>query len=308
MDTNLTMVAATAIGKMLIMVIIGYAAVKLRIFGETETNAITKTVLNVTCPMLILASYMQPFDPAKAKGLLLALALGVLIHIVGIAIGYAVIRREGNPNWQVERMAVTYGNVGFMGIPLMSAMFGSDAVFYLSTICLVYNFLIWTHGLLLMTGKLDKASLKKVFISPNIACMAAGLIIFLCRIPVPEIIASPISSIGNCTTPLAMLASGAIIARSSLGEALKEKRLYLISALRLFAVPAVVFAFVRLLHVPYMVALTAFTAAACPMGAMVTMFAAEHKRNAPYASGIFTFTTVLSLITIPALIAVYGMI
>ena len=308
MDTSLTMVAATSIGKMLIMVIVGFAGVKLGILGETETGAITKTVLNVTCPMLILASYMQPFDPAKAKGLLLALALGVLIHVVGIVLGMLVIRKNGNPDWQIERMAVVYGNVGFMGIPLMSAMFGSEAVFYLSTICLVYNFLIWTHGLLLMTGKMDKASLKKVFISPNIACMAVGLIIFLCRIPVPDIIASPVSSIGNCTTPLAMLASGAIIARSSLKGALKNPRLYFISALRLFAVPAIVFVCVRALHVPYMVALTAFTAAACPLGAMVTMFAVEHKCNAPYASGIFTFTTILSLITIPALIALYGMI
>ena len=308
MDTSLTMVAATAIGKMLIMVIVGFAGVKLGILGETETSAITKTVLNVTCPMLILASYMQPFDPAKAKGLLLALALGVLIHVVGIVLDMLVIRKKGNPDWQIERMAVVYGNVGFMGIPLMSAMFGSEAVFYLSTICLVYNFLIWTHGLLLMTGKMDKASLKKVFISPNIACMAVGLIIFLCRIPVPDIIASPVSSIGNCTTPLAMIASGAIIARSSIGDALKNKRLYFVSALRLFAVPAIVFVCMRALHIPYMVALTAFTAAACPLGAMVTMFAVEHKRNAPYASGIFTFTTILSLITIPALIALYGMI
>ena len=307
MDTNLTMVAATAIGKMLIMVIVGFAAAKIHILGETETNALTKAVLNVTCPMLILASYMQAFDPDKAVGLLIALGLGVLIHVIGIFLAKILVKKEGNPNWQVERMAIVYGNVGFMGMPLMSAMFGPDAVFYLSTICLVYNFMIWSHGLLLMTGKMDKASLKQVFISPNMACMAVGILIFLCRIPVPDIIASPVSSIGNCTTPLAMLASGAIIARSDLREALKNKRLYFISALRLFAVPAITFLCVKLLHVPHMVALTAFTAAACPMGAMVTMFAVEHKKNAPYASGIFTFTTVLSLVTIPALIALYGM-
>ena len=307
METNLTMVAATAIGKMLIMVIVGFAAAKIHILGETETNALTKAVLNVTCPMLILASYMQAFDPDKAVGLLIALGLGVLIHVIGIFLAKILVKKEGNPNWQVERMAIVYGNVGFMGMPLMSAMFGPDAVFYLSTICLVYNFMIWSHGLLLMTGKMDKASLKQVFISPNMACMAVGILIFLCRIPVPDIIASPVSSIGNCTTPLAMLASGAIIARSDLREALKNKRLYFISALRLFAVPAITFLCVKLLHVPHMVALTAFTAAACPMGAMVTMFAVEHKKNAPYASGIFTFTTVLSLVTIPALIALYGM-
>ena len=99
MDTNLTMVAAIAIGKMLVMVIVGFAAAKIHILGETETNAVTKTVLNVTCPMLILASYMQAFDPTKALGLLIALGLGVLIHVAGIVLANLTIRKEGNPNW-----------------------------------------------------------------------------------------------------------------------------------------------------------------------------------------------------------------
>ena len=308
MNTDLTMVAAGAIAKMLIMVFVGMLGVKLRILGESETSALTKTVLNVTCPMMILSSYMQAFDPEKAIGLLLALGMGIIIHAAGIALGILFIRKDKSADWQLERMAVVYGNVGFMGIPLMSAMFGTDAVFYMSTINLVYSFLIWTHGLLLMTGKMDRASLKKVALSPNMVCMAVGICIFLCRIPVPAIITSPVSTIGNCTTPLAMIASGAIIARSDIRDALKNKRLYFISALRLFAVPAIVLAAVRLLPVPYMVALISFTAAACPMGAMVTMFAVEHDRNAPYASGIFTFTTILSLFTIPALVALYGML
>ena len=104
-----------------------------------------------------------------------------------------------------------------------------------------------------------------------------------------------------------MLISGAIIASSNFAEALKHKRLYLVTVMRLFAVPVLSAVCLRVLHIPYMVALITFTAAACPMGSMVTMFAIEHKKNPGYASGIFTVTTVLSLITIPALIALYGM-
>ena len=138
-------------------------------------------------------------------------------------------------------------------------------------------------------------------------CMAIGILIYALRIPVPQFIASPIASISNCVTPLAMLISGAIIASSNFAEALKHKRLYLVTVMRLFAVPVLSAVCLRVLHIPYMVALITFTAAACPMGSMVTMFAIEHKKNPGYASGIFTVTTVLSLITIPALIALYGM-
>ena len=308
MDTNLTMIAASAIGKMMVMVLIGFAGYKLHLIGNAERDALTKFLLSIICPILILSSYMQGYDPEKTRGLFLSLGMGIVIHAIGILLGLIFIKKEGNPDWQVERMAITYGNVGFMGMPLMSAMFGIDAIFYLSAINLVYVFLIWTHGVLLMTGSMDRANLKKVFLSPNMICMAVGIIIYACRIPVPDFIASPVTSISNCVTPLAMLISGAIIAGSNFGEALKHKRLYLVTVLRLFAVPAITAVCVRLLHVPYMVALITFTAAACPMGSMVTMFAIEHKKNPGYASGIFTVTTVLSLVTIPALIALYGMI
>ncbi len=307
MDTNLTAIAAKAIGQMMIMVVIGIGGYKLGLIGDKERDALTKFLLNLICPMLILNSYMQGYDPEKTKGLFLSLAMGVLIHVIGILLGMIVIKKENNPDWQVERMAIVYGNVGFMGMPLMSAMFGIDAIFYLSAINLVYVFLIWTHGVLLMTGSMDRSNLKKVFISPNMICMAIGILIYALRIPVPQFIASPIASISNCVTPLAMFISGAIIASSNFAEALKHKRLYLVTVMRLFAVPVLSAVCLRVLHIPYMVALITFTAAACPMGSMVTMFAIEHKKNPGYASGIFTVTTVLSLITIPALIALYGM-
>ena len=288
MDTNLTAIAAKAIGQMMIMVVIGIGGYKLGLIGDKERDALTKFLLNLICPMLILNSYMQGYDPEKTRGLFLSLAMGVLIHVIGILLGMIVIRKENNPDWQVERMAIVYGNVGFMGMPLMSAMFGIDAIFYLSAINLVYVFLIWTHGVLLMTGSMDRSNLKKVFISPNMICMAIGILIYALRIPVQQFIASPIAS-------------------SNFAEALKHKRLYLVTVMRLFAVPVLSAVCLRVLHIPYMVALITFTAAACPMGSMVTMFAIEHKKNPGYASGIFTITTVLSLITIPALIALYGM-
>ena len=287
MDTNLTAIAAKAIGQMMIMVVIGIGGYKLGLIGDKERDALTKFLLNLICPMLILNSYMQGYDPEKTKGLFLSLAM--------------------RSTCQSGLFSFVYGNVGFMGMPLMSAMFGIDAIFYLSAINLVYVFLIWTHGVLLMTGSMDRSNLKKVFISPNMICMAIGILIYALRIPVPQFIASPIASISNCVTPLAMLISGAIIASSNFAEALKHTRLYLVTVMRLFAVPVLSAVCLRVLHIPYMVALITFTAAACPMGSMVTMFAIEHKKNPGYASGIFTVTTVLSLITIPALIALYGM-
>lgn len=308
MDADLTVVAARAIAEMLVMVAVGIAGVRAGIIGDAETGALTRFMMNITCPAMILASYMQAFEPSKARMLAMAAGMGAVIHIAGILLSHVAIRPSKTPDWQVERMAVVYGNVGFMGIPLMNAMFGSEAVFYLSGMILMFSVFIWSHGLILMTGRTDKKSMLNVLKSPNMICIAAGIAIYLCRIPVPDIVRAPLDSIGSCTTPVAMVVSGSIIARSSFAQALGNRRTYFVCALRLFAVPAAVFAVVRLLGLPHMVALTAFTAAACPVGAMVTMFAVEHGKNSAYASGLFTVSTVVSLLSIPALTALYGVL
>lgn len=309
MDTNLTVVAAQAIVKMMVMILVGVMGVKLRLLTEKETNALTKFVLSITCPALCIASYASGYDPEKAKGWFLSIILGIVIHALGILLSMVLIKKDSSPDWQVERMAIVYGNVGFMGIPLANALFGTEAVFYISTISLIYSIFIWSHGVLTMTGSMDrKTMVRKVLLNPNMVCIGIGIVIFFARIPLPDALLSPIQSIGNCTTPVSMVAAGAIIAASDIASALKHKRVYIMSAIRLLLVPALFFVVLKLLPLPATVELTAFVAAACPMGAMVTMFAVEHKKNAALASGIFALTTLLCIGTIPALIALYGII
>ena len=309
MDTNLTVVAAQAIVKMLVMVLIGVLGVKIKVLGSNENGALSKFVLNITCPALCIASYASGYDPEKAKGWFFSILLGIIIHVLGVAMATILVKKDSSPDWQVMRMAIVYGNVGFMGIPLANALFGTEAVFYISTISLVYSIFIWSHGVLTMTGSMDRNTmLKKVFLNPNMVCIIIGIIIFFLRIHIPDAILSPIQSIGNCTTPISMVAAGAIIATSDIKSALKSKSVYVLSAIRLFLVPAVFFVILKLLPLPTTVELTAFVAAACPMGAMVTMFAVEHEKNAALASGIFALTTLLCIGTIPALIAVYGIL
>ncbi len=308
MGPDLGITAAKSVGEIIIMVTLGYGGYKLGFLNEKSETVLTDVMVKVFSPMLLLSSYFSKYDPARAKGLLISLGFGLLIHFLGALIARIAIRSQSNSNIQVERMSITYGNVGYMGLPLVYAIFGSEAVFYQSSIILVFNLLLWSHGVMVMSGKVDAKGIRDVLLSPNILCIFVGIIIYSLRIDVPQIIASPISKIGNCTTPVAMIISGCIIARSDIAKVLKNKRVYLICILRLFALPLALLPLLRLISAPEMVSLTTFTAASCPVAVMVPVFAVKYGRTASYASGIFALSTLLSMISIPTMIYLYTLI
>lgn len=308
MDITLMTVAMNAIVKMLLMVLGGYMAYKIGFINEKDTDSITKLLSNVLCPATLLASYFKEFDSARATGLFMAMGMGILIHLVGIIISRIAIRTKGNPDWEVEQLTVTFGNMGFMGIPLIQAMFGEEGVFLQSGILLIANIALWSYGVMVFTGKANKAGIKKMLLSPNIVCIAIGMVIYFGRIPVPELISIPVKNIGDCMTPVAMIVSGAIVAANNITDTLKNKRAYWVMGLRLFAAPLAMVPFFYLLGTDHMLSVVSFTAAACPAAAMVAVLARQNGKNASYASGLFTVTTLLSLVTIPAMIALYSII
>ena len=183
---------------------------------------------------------------------------------------------------------------------------GEEAVFYISAVIVAFNVMIWTHGIMLMKGSLEKSEIISIMKSPSIICITIGLIIYILRIPVPEVIASPIQTIGNCTTPLSMIVAGSIVARSDLASIIKNKSIFKVAALRLFAVPFVILLIIKIFNIEGIVALTAFTASACPAAAMVTILANNYNRSPEYASGVFALTTIISLFTIPLMIMIYS--
>ncbi|MCF0149936.1 MAG: AEC family transporter [Firmicutes bacterium] len=308
MDITLMTVAMNAIIKMLLMVLVGFMGYKIGFIDEKDTDSITRMLSNILCPATLLASYFKEFETEKARSLFMAIGMGLLIHLLSILISKVAIRKKNNPDWEVEQLIVTFGNMGFMGIPLIQAMFGEDGVFLQSGILLVANIMLWSYGVMVFAGKADKKGLVKMLLSPNILCIAVGMIVYFGRIPVPALIKTPIVAIGDCMTPVAMIVSGAIVAANNLSDTLKNKRSYLVMALRLIAAPLAMVPFFYLLGTDHLLAVVSFTAAGCPAAAMVAVLSRQYGKNESYASGLFTVTTLLSLLTIPAMLAVYSII
>jgi predicted permease len=187
-------------------------------------------------------------------------------------------------------------------------MFGSEGVFYLTAYMTIFNLVVWTHGLVTMSGKNDRSTIIKAIVSPSIIATFAGFIFFISKIIVPNIITEALSYIGNMNTPIAMLVAGVAIAQTDLMELIRKLRIYYITFFKLLFIPIVMLLFFNLFHIPRLVLLTSILAVACPTAATINLFSIRYDKNYLYASELFAVTTILSMITIPVVMIIANMI
>lgn len=160
-----------------------------------------------------------------------------------------------------------------------------------------------------MSGKASNVKeMVKNLMQPSLIAIAVSLIFFVGNIRLPKVIANPMTMIGDMNTPVAMLVAGMNLAESDILGCLKRSRTYRILVLKLFAAPLAALMILAVAHANADIALTILVAAACPTGAMGTMFAMQYQKDSRYATELFTITTVLSLITIPVIVLAGSMI
>lgn len=296
-------VAANALVKLFLVVLVGFAAAKLNFIDENGTTALAKLVSKVTNPLKLFVSYIMAYDAAKFRGLMTSAGLMAIAMVVSIAVASIFIREKGE-YWRVERNATVLANCGFMGIPLISAVLGEEAIFYLTGCILVFNIVAWTYGITVISGRSSAKDLLKVFLSPTIIAIAAGLAVYLLQIPIPEMIHSAFSNVGSCTSPLAMLVAGATIARTDLGKTLGRGSSWLVVLLRLLVCPLLFAVICLFFDLPDLVFRTVFIASACPYAVIGVTQAVMEKRTPGHASGIFGMTALFCIGTIPLVIII----
>lgn len=288
---------------MFILILIGYISFKIRFIDKELNKKLSDLLLFLVSPFLIFNSYQRDFSSELLKGLLISIGLAVLTHLAGIVIAYVVLRVRDNDDVVIERFAAMYSNCGFIGIPIINGIYGSEGVFYITAYITIFNLFVWTHGLIMMNGIQDRRTMIKTLISPTLISIILGFVFFGLQIKLPPILNSSMKYIADMNTPLAMLIAGVTIAQTNIVKIFFKARIYLVVLLKLMVIPVVVLLLYSRLPIEPTVLTTAILAAACPTAATGTLFAIRYNKNALYSSEIFAMTTLLSLITIPAIMA-----
>lgn len=289
---------------MLIILFVGVLCYKKKIISLTGKQELSSLLLMIVNPITIFMSYQREFQPELFQNLLISFGLAIASYFIVIPLCGLLIPTK-NSKYIIERFCVIYSNCGFFGIPLISSVYGSEGVFYLSAHMAIFQFFGWTHGFLLMRGKTEEQvplkDMLKSLVSPAIIAPFLGIVLFLCRVTLPEQIGDSFNTLAAMNTPLAMLVAGMTLAQSNVKRVFAQPRIYYISFLKLVVFPLAILLLAWPLGLDPMVSTVAMIATGCPSAVLAVLFAVRFERDAVYGSEIFTASTILCALTLPVL-------
>ena len=167
---------------MLCYLFLGVIGYKTRLISDEGNKSISNLVLYIANPLLIFISYQQDFSEKLLKGLLQTLVFTTVGYVIFVVFAFVLIGKKENRETDIERFSVIYSNCGFMGIPLAKVLFGSEGVFYITAFNAVFNLLVWTHGVYMISGDKKQMNIKKVATNPTIIATILGLVLFVAKI------------------------------------------------------------------------------------------------------------------------------
>lgn len=290
------------------MVILGYTACKLGYMGDKFDKKLSSIVVDITCPLLVLSSVMG--DEMPDRSLILPLVgVGFLTYIILLVFGFWVPQfiSKNHDDQGMIGFSLMFANVGFIGYPIVASIFGPKAVFYAALLNVPNTFFIFTAGVMLVKGEYSIRQFNpKVLLSPALigAFIAALLVAF--GVHTPEMIARPITMVGNITVPAALMIIGSSMARLPLREIIGSGKVYATSFLRLVIVPLSVYFLFRLCGVNTLINNINTVVIAMPVASFGTMFCMKYGRNPSLMTEATFITTLFSIITIPLITLLFG--
>jgi len=290
------------------MMMMGFAIVKSKLLKSEQSAAISTVNLYMICPCMILMAFQLEYTTERLRGLLIAFVAAVLVHVVLIPFTKVLGNRLHLDI--VERTSLIYSNAGNLILPLVSAILGTEYVFYCCAFLMVQTSLHWFHLNPVMAGG-GKIQLKKILSNPNILSIIVGLICFFGRITFPAIVVDIIKPVGDMVGPTAMIMMGMLMADVDLKMVFSNKRYYAICFGRLIGYPLLIMLLTRLSQVTVLVPgarevlMVTMMAACAPVAVTVTQMANITGQDAKKASAINVMTIIFCIITMPVMIGVY---
>ena len=299
------------IAKLFAIMLMGYAVVKAGLMKSSESKSVSVIMVYLVIPCVILNAFQVEYTPDVQKGLLLACAAAVAVHILFLLLT-AILKKPLHLD-VIERATIIYSNAGILVIPLVQELLGQEYVIYSSAYIAVQLILIWTHCKNMLCEE-DKLEWKKVLLNVNIISIIAGVVLFIFRIQLPSGAQDVLNMMNNMIGPLGMLLAGMVIAEVPLKTVFTRKRIYLSAALRLFIYPVFVLGLMKVIQTfasiqdSKQILLTVYLASITPACATVTSMAQLYDKDAAYSSSLYVLTTLLSIATMPVMVGLFEMV
>lgn len=286
-----------------ILIAVGFVCGKRGVITEHASKVMTDIVLYVVTPCVMVSAFQREFSFETLGKVAVAAVTALVIMAASILLARLVFRDKDISRRKVRQFAVIFSNCGFMSLPLQKELLGDDGWFFGSIFVAVFNVIVWTYGLLDMSGDKKQLSVKKLALNPGLLGAVAATLLFVFGIQLPPIILQPVTHLANLNTPVPMLVIGFYLSQADFKKCFTDLGAYLACLFRLIVIPAAAAAAMVLLRLDRTMVIAFTIACAAPTAATTTMFAAKFNRDADLSVSIVASSTVISLITMPLLVS-----
>lgn len=318
-DINVFLVSEQVI-ILFVVVIAGIYSRKMKIIDMHATNALSRFLLNVTQPLMIVTSFQIDFDPKKLTNGLTILLASVVVHITVAFLVIFIYKpfKKNREDRKIYEMCCIFNNCAFLGYPVMKVVFGNElGIFYGSFYATFFNIFIWTYGVQLLSKSGDEkekekkakpswASVmvraKKIFLNAGFIASVLGLVIFIFQIRFPPILYSSAKLIGDMTFPLSMIIIGSLVSDLDFKSLFLSLKNYYYILIKLFALPIVGAVILCALKADTYLIYTVTIMLSMPTAANVAIFADTYNANAALAGRLVGLSTMVSIVSIPAML------
>ena len=296
---------------MMVMVAVGYAAVKLHVVESGDSRTLSRLTVYILQPCLICRSVQIDLTPERLNGFLCALILGIVTYVFWIA-ALGLLKKPLRLD-AVDCCNLIYSNVGNLALPLINMILGSEYVFYASALQIPFNLLIWTHGNSIISGE-RHLHFRKIIFNPNIIALVTGILLVLLHIRLPDVIDTAMEGLGSMVGPSSMLVIGIVIAGSDLRGIVTNKRAYAIALGRLIVMPVslllLILATGILRRHPELTPVfrVCFIALSTPPGATVSQLAVLYDKKAYESSVYSVLSMALCIVTMPLMLMAFQLL
>lgn len=297
--------------KLTVAMAVGFGLNKLKVIGAETNKSLSGMIINVTCPALVVYAVCNQKELSAEVvkllgfGVALYLLLPLLVVVVTLLLGAKADKRG------VYQMLLMFGNITFMGFPVVQAMYGEQAIFYINILNILFAVFIFTYGVGLLKengpGGRFRLRVKDLF-SPGAISGYLSLAIYFFRIPVPSLLVNAMGFVGGVTTPLSMIVIGSIIAEFPFKALFSQVRLFGLAAVKLLVFPLLGFLVASLVFEDPMLVGIVTVSLGMPSASLCVMVCKQYGSDTQAetaALGVF-ITTVLSIVTIPLVIFLLG--
>lgn len=294
--------------QLFIMMVIGFVLAKRGIIKREQSDVLSKLCLYLFMPLAIINAFHFQRSSAMTQGLLLAFASAILMHIAFWLLDRIFLKsKKLRP---VERLSIMYPNAANLILPVVSYVLGEEWVVYSTAYLSVQLLFLWSHGIRIFSPD-TRIDLKKILLNPTIIAIALGLVLLIFHVRLPSFATDITTTFGNMMGPIGMLAAGVLATRVKLKTAIKNKRMYLVSLVRIIAYPVLTILIAKVLSLLPIaqgkeVLLIPFLASTAPTATTIVQFAQLKNADTNLAVEINVCSTILSIVTIPIWVVLYS--